>query len=193
MDQASTNISVCLPVYVVPEVIVRRVGDDGTETDREREETLGDGRVPNIWFQKFRPFRGDEEEDPGRGTFQGHCPDEESQQDDVWENCEEVGELAGAFHALERYQNNGRPTDEEAQRQLPVWQSNPVVDAVFLLKHHFSGSSPPWKRKTIQKIQKTFVGRLFLCEIEAPELTESRAPRNSCVLSCRTIRGTCWR
>lgn len=123
------------------EVIVRRVRDDGTKTDREREETLRDSRVPNSWFQKFRPFRGDEVKNPSRSTFQSHCSDEESHQDDVRENCQEIGEFAWTLHALERYQDDRGPTNEETQRQLPVWQTDPIVDAVFLLKHHFSAST----------------------------------------------------
>lgn len=61
------------------EVIVGRVGENRAETNGKGEEALRDGRVPNTRLEKFRPFRGDEEQYSGRSTIQRHRPDQKAE------------------------------------------------------------------------------------------------------------------
>lgn len=61
------------------EVIVGGVRENRAETNGKREEALCDGRVPNTWLEKFRPFRSNEEQYSGRSTIQSHCPDQKAE------------------------------------------------------------------------------------------------------------------
>lgn len=97
------------------EVVVGRIRENRAETDGKGEEALCHGRVPNTRLEKFRPFRSDEEQYSRRSTIQCHCSDQKAEQDDVGENCEEVGSFTRTFHTLGRNQDDGDPTDQKAK------------------------------------------------------------------------------
>lgn len=127
-----------LPVDVVLEIIVRRVGDNWAETNRQREKTLRNGGVPDGRFQKFRPFRCDKIQNPVPCALKGHRSDQKTDQNNVRENCKEIGKLPRAFHTLERNQDDRQPAAEQAECQSPIRKSDSIVDVVPLPENDFS-------------------------------------------------------
>lgn len=120
------------------EIVVRRVCNDAAEAYGKREEALRYRGVPDGWFQKLRPFRGNEEEDPAHRAVQSNRANQQREQHDVWENGQEVGKSPRAFYTLKEYYANRCPTDKKAERQLPRWPSDTVVDALFFVQDHSS-------------------------------------------------------
>lgn len=120
------------------ETIVRRIRNDAAEAHGKREETLRHCGVPDSRLQEFRPFRGNEVEDPDHSAIQSNRANQQRDQHDVRKNGKEIGKSPGAFYPLKDYHANRRPADKKAERQLPIRPTDPVVDVLFLVQNHSS-------------------------------------------------------
>ena len=80
-----------LPINGMAKRVVRCEGDDGAESDRQREEALRHGGVPHIRVAEFFPLRSDEVKHPLAGSRQGGATDEQCDEDDVRKEGSEIG------------------------------------------------------------------------------------------------------
>lgn len=75
-----------LPMDVVPEVIVRRVRDDCAKANREGEEALRNGGIPNVGIQQLAPIWCDEKKNAIDCTLECDGPAEKRDEHNVGEN-----------------------------------------------------------------------------------------------------------
>lgn len=130
--------SIFSPINVVFETIVRRVCNNAAETYGERKETLRYCGVPDGRLQEFRPFRGNKVEDAIHRAIQSNRANQQRNQHDIRKNGKKIGKSPGTFYTLKEYQANRGPADKKAERQFPIWPSDPVVNALFLMQNHSS-------------------------------------------------------
>lgn len=124
-----------IPVHIVTEFIVRRVHDDVAKANGQRVEALGDRRVPHLRIQDLAPIGLDEVVDAVQRAGQGDGAYQQDAHDDVREEGQEIGRLAGALHAASYDQKDAQPGHEQANDQLPVGQANAIGYLVLLTQH----------------------------------------------------------
>ena len=117
------------------EVIVRRIGENRAEADREREEALGNGSVPNCWVPKSVPIRSNEEEDSIASSLESHRSDQQTYHNDVGEYGKEVRCFPCALHTAAQHAEDRCPTDEETESKLPGGCSNPIFNRIVLVQN----------------------------------------------------------
>lgn len=91
--------STYLLVDVVGEIVERRVRDQPTEANGEREEALGDSLIPDANVKQLTPLRCEEEADALPGTLERERTNQKDRHDDVREDGQEVRHFTGAFDA----------------------------------------------------------------------------------------------
>lgn len=114
-------------------IVIRRVGEDGTKADRQREEALSDGSVPDGWLPQLVPFGGDEEEDAVRSTLESHRPYQQRDHDDIRKYRKEIRCFPRALHSAIKHSEYRGPAQEEANSELPGWHPNSILDGVVLV------------------------------------------------------------
>ena len=138
-------IKVVLLVNSVSKGVIRRVGNDGTKSDLQREEALRHGGVPNLSRQKCVPLRPDEVENALAGAGQSNATHEQRDEDDVRKEGREIGlkttviscpanltrlihyHFAGGGDSFGQSGKDENPAEEETEREAPVRQSDAVV------------------------------------------------------------------
>lgn len=109
--------------------IVGRVHDNVAKANGQREEHLGDSCIPHLGLEQFVPLRLQEVEDTISGSRQSQGTHQQYEHNDIGEQRQEVGRLAGALDAAEHNAGYNEPSDSQSQRQAPTGIADAVVNA----------------------------------------------------------------
>ena len=80
-------------------------------------------------------MRFDEVKYASAGTVQSNSADEQRKEHDVREDGREVSHFTRRCDPFDQDQADGQPWKEQAQHQLPVWNTHTIVDVETLLQH----------------------------------------------------------
>lgn len=83
-----------LLVHILVEIIKGGVHHQGAEADGQREEHLGDGRIPHMGIQQLRPLGFQEVNYAPPGSWQSHSPDQQDKHNHIGKQGQEVGGFA---------------------------------------------------------------------------------------------------
>lgn len=89
--------------------IIRRVHNDRSLSDTQREENLGDCRLPHRWGKQQIPIRFKKEHDSIDGTLKRRRTTQDYDHNDVWENCQEICHFSGTPNTPDNNQVHNRP------------------------------------------------------------------------------------
>jgi hypothetical protein len=114
-------------------------------------------------IQQFFPLRFQKKPNPIYRSVKSGATNQNGDHHYVGENGQEVCHLSRTLYAFDDCQENDDPAEQQVQSQPPIWQSNAVVDVVFLLQNFTAESANPKSDKnarmkvdmvdSLQKIQ----------------------------------------
>lgn len=94
----SNGLAGISPINIVLELVVRGEGNNGPKTHGQREEALRDRGIPDLGLPEPMPGGCHEVQDAIWGTLERHSSHQQANHDDVGEEGEKVGRLAGTLH-----------------------------------------------------------------------------------------------
>lgn len=107
-------------MYIVTELIERRVHDDVAKANGERVEALGDRRIPHLGIKDLAPLWLDEIPNTINRSWQGDSPHQQDTHDDIRKEGQKIRCLAGALHTSSYDQKDAHPGEEQTQDQFPI-------------------------------------------------------------------------
>jgi len=114
---------IILLVHILVEIIEGGVHDQSAKADGQREEHLGDGRIPHMWVDQLGPLRLHKVNNSLPGSWQSNGPDQQDKHYYIGKQGQEIGGFSRAPNALGQNSADDHPGGQEAQHQIPAGSS----------------------------------------------------------------------